>query len=87
MDIKQAPEKGPKMDEPLTIAPNGLTQLIGPADPETWALYESLVADDFARTHPGDSFENLKHRARFAKEDKGLLRDWLAVAAMRAGET
>lgn len=74
------------MAELLTIAPNGVTQRLGPADPETWAFYESLVAKDFARTHPGDSFENLRHRARFAKEDKGLLRDWLAVAALRAGD-
>lgn len=29
--------------------------------------------------HPGDSFDDLKRRAAFSKEDRMLLRDWLAV--------
>jgi hypothetical protein len=28
--------------------------------------------------------EDIKRRAPFSKEDKGLLRDWMAVAAIRA---
>lgn len=73
------------MHRGLFISPNGLTRAIGPEDPQLWTYYESLVAADFARTHPGDSFEGLKRRARFAKEDKGLLCDWMAIAAARAG--
>jgi hypothetical protein len=34
----------------------------------------------YERCHPEDSFDDLKHRARFSKEAKGLLRDWLALA-------
>ncbi|MCK1595318.1 MULTISPECIES: hypothetical protein [Bradyrhizobium] len=45
---------------------------------------ESLVREDFERCHPDDTFEDLKRRASFSKEDKGLLRDWMAVAAARA---
>jgi hypothetical protein len=45
---------------------------------------ESLIREDFERCHPGDSFEDLKRRASFSKEDKGLLRDWMAIARARA---
>ncbi|WP_342738939.1 hypothetical protein [Bradyrhizobium sp. B117] len=45
---------------------------------------ESLIKEDFERCHPDDTFEDLKRRASFSKEDKGLLRDWMAVAAARA---
>jgi hypothetical protein len=45
---------------------------------------ESLIRADYERCHPGDSFDDLKRRARFAKEDKGLLQDWLALAQARA---
>jgi hypothetical protein len=40
---------------------------------------EALVRHDYERCHPEDTFEDLKRRARFTKEDKGLLRDWLAL--------
>jgi hypothetical protein len=40
---------------------------------------ESLIRTDGC--HPNDSFEDLKRQAHFAKEDRGLLRDWLATAA------
>jgi hypothetical protein len=40
----------------------------------------SWVRTEYERLHPGDSFEDLKRRARFSKEDKGLLREWLEVA-------
>lgn len=46
---------------------------------------ESLIRADYERCHPDDSFEDLKHRAHFAKEDRGLLRDWLAIAARPTG--
>ncbi|RXT42999.1 hypothetical protein [Bradyrhizobium betae] len=45
---------------------------------------ESLIREDFERCHPGETLEDLKRRASFSKEDKGLLRDWMAVAEARA---
>ena len=47
---------------------------------------ESLVSRDYDRCHPGDSFADLKLRARFTKEDKGLLADWLRLASLRHQE-
>lgn len=47
------------------------------------AYLESLIWADYERCHPEDRFADLKHRARFSKEDKGLLRDWLTVAEHR----
>jgi hypothetical protein len=66
------------------ISANGLMLPIGPADAEARVRLEALVAADYARYHPNDSFEGLKQRARFAKEDQGLLQDWMRVAVMRA---
>jgi hypothetical protein len=45
---------------------------------------ESLVRPDYERCHPDETWEDLKRRAAFIKEDKGLLRDWMALAAQRA---
>jgi hypothetical protein len=45
---------------------------------------ESLIREDFERCHPGVTLDDLKRRASFSKEDRGLLRDWMAVAAARA---
>jgi hypothetical protein len=42
------------------------------------------IREDFERCHPGETLEDLKRRASFSKEDKGLLRDWMAIAASRA---
>ena len=42
---------------------------------------ESLIRRDYERCHPGDTLDDLKRRAAFSKEDRGLLRDWMAVAA------
>ena len=42
---------------------------------------ESLIRQDYERCHPGDTLDDLKRRAAFSKEDRGLLRDWMAVAA------
>jgi hypothetical protein len=47
---------------------------------------ESLVSQDYDRCHPGDSLADLKRRARFTKEDKGLLADWLDLASRRRQE-
>jgi hypothetical protein len=68
----------------LRMAANGVRQAIGPEDGELFGYYESLVAQDYDRCHPGDSFEAMKLRARFSKEDQGLLRQWMAIAAVRA---
>lgn len=48
------------------------------------AYLESLIRADYERCHPDETIEDIKRRARFSKEDKGLLRDWMAVAAKRA---
>jgi len=42
---------------------------------------EAKVAAAYERCHPGDSFADLKKRARFSKEDRGLLADWMAAFA------
>jgi hypothetical protein len=46
---------------------------------------ESLVRNRYEQLHPDDTFDDLKRRARFSKDDKGLLRDWLAVTAACSG--
>jgi hypothetical protein len=45
--------------------------------------FESLIRADYERCHPDDSLDDLKRRAHFTKEDKGLLQDWLALAEWR----
>ena len=41
----------------------------------------------YDRCHPDDSFEDMKKRVAFSKEDRLLLRDWLAATARAmAGE-
>jgi hypothetical protein len=47
---------------------------------------ESLIREDFERCHPGETLEDVKRRASFSKEDRGLLRDWMAIAARRAAD-
>ncbi|MDH6257598.1 hypothetical protein [Bradyrhizobium sp. BR13661] len=57
---------------------------VRPADEAERAYLESLIQADIVRCHPGETLEDIKRRAAFSKEDKGLLRDWMGVAAMRA---
>ncbi len=45
---------------------------------------EDLVREDYDRAHPGDTFDDMKRRVSFSPEDRGLYRDWLAVAGARA---
>lgn len=47
------------------------------------AALEALIRADYESCHPDDTFEDMKRRAAFSKEDKGLLRDWMAIAAAR----
>src|SRR5690349_12120099 len=70
----------------LRMAANGVWEAIGPEDRRLFAYYETLVAPDYDRCHPGDTFEAMKFRARFSKEDQGLLRQWMAIAAVRAAK-
>ena len=58
---------------------------VRPANETERAYLESLIREDIERCHPGETLEDIKRRASFSKEDKGLLRDWMAVAARRAG--
>jgi hypothetical protein len=57
---------------------------IHPRDDAERASLEALIRDDYALCHPNETLDDLKRRASFSKEDKGLYRDWLAVAARRA---
>ncbi|RXH26199.1 hypothetical protein XH99_22045 [Bradyrhizobium nanningense] len=57
---------------------------VQPVNEAEQVYLESLIREDFARCHPGETLEDVKRRAVFSKEDKGLLRDWMAVAAGRA---
>ena len=72
--------------ERLGMSANGVRQPILPDDPHRRLSYESLIRADYERCRPDDSFEDLKRRARFSKEDQGLLRDWMAIAAEWARE-
>ena len=53
------------------------------ASEEERSYLESLIREDYERCHPGETLEDLKRRASFSKEDRGLLQDWMAVAATR----
>lgn len=66
------------------IYSNGVFSGIGPADGREWAHLESFIRAEYERCHPDDTFEDLKRRARFSKEDQGLLQEWMALAAKLA---
>ncbi len=57
---------------------------IRPANAAEGSYLESLVRADYDRSHPGDTFDDMKRRMPFSREDKGLYRDWMALAAARA---
>lgn len=57
---------------------------LGSAAQDEAAYLESLIREDFERCHPGETLEDLKRRAAFSKEDRGLRSDWMAIAASRA---
>lgn len=59
-------------------------EFVHPTDEVERASLESLIREDYERCHPDDTLDDLKRRASFSKEDKGLYRDWLAIAATRA---
>jgi hypothetical protein len=68
----------------LQMSANGWRRPIGPDDPQARARLEAAAAVEYDRCHPDDSFAALMRRARFAKEDQGLLQDWLAAAGRQA---
>lgn len=53
-------------------------------DPDTSNSLEDLIRLDYRHCHPGDTLEDLKHRARFSKASLGLLVDWMALAEARS---
>ena len=57
---------------------------LGSGAQDETAYLESLIRQDFERCHPDETLDDLKRRAAFSKEDRGLLRDWMAIAASRA---
>jgi hypothetical protein len=50
--------------------------------PET----ERWIRDRYGRIHPDDTFDDLKRRAAFSRQDAGLLRDWIKAARRAAPE-
>ncbi|MBR1169665.1 hypothetical protein [Bradyrhizobium liaoningense] len=59
-------------------------QHLDPAGAWDRTYLESLIREDFEQCHPGETLEDLKWRGSFSREDRGLLRDWMALAAARA---
>jgi hypothetical protein len=47
---------------------------------------EELARDLFERARPGDSFDDLKRRAAFNRQDAGRLRHWIRAAQAMAAE-
>lgn len=63
--------------------PAGLATLRKPVDGIDPRI-EAIARAGYERCHPGDSFADLRRRARFTKEDRGLLRQWLDHAEQAA---
>lgn len=57
---------------------------VQPADAGERARLEALVRADYDASHPGETFDDMKRRSAFSREDQGLYRDWMALAASRA---
>lgn len=57
---------------------------VRPADAAERARLESLVRAEYDSSHPGETFDDMKRRMSFSREDQGLYRDWIALAAARA---
>jgi hypothetical protein len=47
---------------------------------------EELARDLFERARPSDSFDDLKRRAAFNRQDAGRLRHWIRAAQAIAAE-
>jgi hypothetical protein len=75
MDIR------PKLDQDAWKGVGVPPQIHRQPSREDGGEVEAKVAAAYERCHPGDSFADLKKRARFSKEDRGLLADWMAAFA------
>jgi hypothetical protein len=71
-------------EERETFMRSNSHNFVCPASESERAYLESLIRVDYERCHPGEVLEDMKSRSAFSKEDNGLLRDWMAVAAVRA---
>ena len=76
---------GLKTDRKETVMLSNSHDFIRPADAAEGSYLESLVRADYDRSHSGDTFDDMKRRMSFSREDRGLYRDWIALAATRAG--
>lgn len=59
---------------------------VRPSDDAERAYLESLVREEFDRCRVGETFDDMKRRMPFSREDQGLYREWMALAAVRAQE-
>ena len=57
---------------------------VRPADDAERTYLESLIREDYDRCRVGETFADMKRRMPFSREDRGLYRDWMAIAARRA---
>ncbi len=64
----------------------GIIDQVMSADNDERAYLESLIRSEYERCHPDEKFEDLKRRTRFTKEDRGLLYEWMILAARRAAD-
>ena len=60
---------------------------VQPADETERLSFEAIIREDFACCHPEMTLDDLRRRAAFSKEDRGLLRDWIAIAAKSLGRS
>ncbi|MHA6644453.1 hypothetical protein [Mesorhizobium sp. A623] len=57
---------------------------VRPVDDGERTYLESLIREDYDRCRVGETFADMKRRMPFSREDQGLYRDWMAIAAGRA---
>lgn len=56
---------------------------VRPVDDGERTYLESLIREDYDRCRVGETFADMKQRMPFSREDQGLYRDWMAIAAGR----
>lgn len=66
--------------------PGNSHDFVRPADEAERGRLESLIRDDFARFRCGETLDDVKRRMVWSREDRGLYRYWLAIAALRAAD-
>ncbi|MHA6643963.1 hypothetical protein [Mesorhizobium sp. A623] len=55
-----------------------------PAGEAERTYLEALIRADYDRCRVGETFDDMKGRMAFSREDRGLYRDWMAIAVARA---